>query len=86
MSSSLPPVMDRGGWLVCSADEKASLFPAHFEAKQCRNSFQQPYSCGHCSMLRSVAFRSSLVCKLPLNPYGGNVSTFLQAGGLGART
>ena len=38
-SSSLPPLMDRGGRLVWSADEMASLFSAHSDAKQCRGSF-----------------------------------------------
>ena len=35
-SSSLPPLADRGRELVWSADEKASLFSAHFDAKLCR--------------------------------------------------
>ena len=44
-SSSLPHLPNNGGKLVLSADEKASLFSAHFAAKQCRNSFQQLQSC-----------------------------------------
>ena len=44
-SPSLPRLVDRGGRLVWSAEEKASLFSAHFDAKQWRDSFQQPHSC-----------------------------------------
>ena len=74
VSSSLPPLLDRGGRLVWSADEKTPLFSAHFDAKQFRSSFQQPYSCARCQILRSVGFHSSFVCSLSLNldPFGGN--------------
>ena len=67
-SSSLSPLLDRGGRLVWSADEKTQLFSAYLYAKQCRNIFQQPYPCDRCPILRSVA------CRLPLylDPYGGN--------------
>ena len=30
--------------MIWLADEKTSLFSAHFDAKQCRDSFPQPYS------------------------------------------
>ena len=36
-SSSLPPLIDREGKLIGSADEKASLFSLHLDAKQCRD-------------------------------------------------
>ena len=74
VSSSLPPLLDRGGNLVWSADEKTPLFSSHFDAKQCRNSFQKPYSCDSCTILSYVAFRSNFVCSLPLNldSYGEN--------------
>ena len=73
-SSSLPPLADRGDKLVWSADEKASLFSAHFDAKHCRDSFQQPHSCDHFSALCSVVFRFSFTRSLLLHfdPYGGN--------------
>ena len=44
-SSSLLLLVDRGGRLVWSAEEKASLSSAHFDTKQCRDSFQQPHFC-----------------------------------------
>ena len=40
VSSSFLPLLDGGGRLIWSAEEKASLFSAHFDAKQCKNSFQ----------------------------------------------
>ena len=43
-SSFLPPLVDRGGKLAWSVDEKISLFSVHFAAKQCRGSFQLPHS------------------------------------------
>ena len=54
-----------------SADEKASLFSAHFEARWCRDNFQQPYSCDLSLVLCSVVFRSIFVCSLLLDLYGG---------------
>ena len=73
-NSRLPPLLDKESRLVWSVDEKASLFSAHFEAKQCRDSFQQPHSCDPTPVLYSVAFRSSSLCSLllDLDPYGGN--------------
>ena len=38
-SPRLAPKWDRRGRLVLSAEEKASLFSAHFDAKQCRDCF-----------------------------------------------
>ena len=35
--SNWPPMVNSGSRLVWSADEKALLFTAHFDAKQCRN-------------------------------------------------
>ena len=65
-----------------SADEKASLFSAHFDAKQCRDCFQQSYSCDSSPGLCSVAFQSSIIRSLllDLDPYAGidpDLSTFL---------
>ena len=71
---SLPPLVDRGGRLVWLAEEKASLFSAHFDAKQCRGSFRQPHFCDLSPVLCSVAFRSSSIRRLLLylDLYGGN--------------
>ena len=60
VSSSFPPLLDRGGRPVWSVDEKASLFSAHFAAKQCTDSLQQLYSCDPCPVFCSVAFRPTL--------------------------
>ena len=85
-SSSLPPLLDRGVRLIWSADEKVSLFSANSNAKQCRDSLQQPHSWDSFPVLCSVVFRSSPVQSLFLdqNPYGGNnpnrMYPFLQAG------
>ena len=73
-SSSLLPLVDRGGKLVWLADKNASLFSAHLDSEQCRDSFQQPHSCDPFPVLCSIAFRSSSVCSLllDLNPCDGN--------------
>ena len=53
---------------------KASLFSAHFNAKQCRDISQQPHSCEPSPVLCSVVFRSSFIRSLlvDLDPYCGN--------------
>ena len=73
-SSSLSTLLDRGGELVWSADEKASVFSAHFDAYHCRDSFQKLHSCDPSPVLCSVASCSSLICSLllDLDLYGGN--------------
>ena len=74
-SSSLPPLVNRGGRLVWSADEMASLVSAHFDANQCRDNIQQPHSCDPSPVLYSaVAFRSCSIRSLlqDLDPYSGN--------------
>ena len=65
--------MDRGGNLVWSADE-ASLLSAYFDAKQCRDCFQQPHSYDSSPVLYYAAFLSIFVRSLfqDLDPYGGN--------------
>ena len=70
--SNLLPLTDREGTLGWSANEKASLFSARFEAKQRRDSFQQLHSCDPSLVLCSVAFRSSFIrgLLLDLDPYG----------------
>ena len=75
-SSCFPPLVDRVGKLVWSADKKASLFSVHFVAKQFRDGFHLPHSCGSSPVLCSVAFPSSFVRSLilDLDPYDGNDS------------
>ena len=75
-SSSLPLLVDSGGRLVLSAEEKATLFSVHFDATQCRNSFQQWHSCDPCPVLRSVSFWSNFERSLllDLDPYGRNIN------------
>ena len=53
---------------------KTSLFSVHFDAKQCRDRFQQPHPCDPSPVLCSVTFCSNFVLSLllDLNPYGGN--------------
>ena len=74
-SSSLPPLIERrqagpGHWIRRSP----CFWLAHFDAKQCRDSFQQPHFCNTSLVLCSVAFRSSSIFSLllGLNPYSGN--------------
>ena len=73
-NSCLRPLIDRGGKLVWSANKNASLLSAHFDAKQRKDSFQQPDSCDPSPVLCSVAiwlsFAHSLL--LDLYSYGGN--------------
>ena len=74
VSFSLPTFVDKGGRLAWSADEKASLFSAHFDDKQCRDGFQQLHSCDPSPVLCSVAFWSSSIRSffLDLNSNSGN--------------
>ena len=67
-------MVEWGGKLVWTADEKASLFLAHFDAKQSRDSFQLPHSCDPSPVLCSVTFRSSFCTQfaLDLDPYCGS--------------
>ena len=71
--SSLPPLSDIKGKLVCSAIKKASVFSAFVDAKQCRGGFQQPHSCGPSQVRCSVALQPSSIYSLllDLDPYGG---------------
>ena len=73
-SSSLPPLPDMGGRLVWSSDEKACLFSAPFDTKQCSDSFQRAHFCDPSPVLCSVAFRSISISSLllDLDPCGGN--------------
>ena len=55
-NSGLPSLVDRGGKLVWSTDEKASLFSVYIGANQCIDSFHQPHSCDSSPIPCSVAF------------------------------
>ena len=52
---------------VWSPDKKTSFFSGHFDAKQCRDSFQQPHSCDPFLVLSFVAFQSSSIHSLLLD-------------------
>ena len=69
-SSNLPPLVERRVKLVWSADEKVSLFSGYFDAKQYRDSFQQPYCCDFFPVMCFLAFQSSVIRSLLLDPYG----------------
>ena len=73
-SSSLPSLVSRRGRLIWSAAAKASLISAHFDAKHCRDSLEQPHSSDPSPVLCSVVFRPSAIRSLllDLDPYGGN--------------
>ena len=73
-SSSLPPLVNKRGKRVWSADEKVLLFLVHFDAKLCRDHFQQPHSCDPFPLLCSVTFRCIFVRSLLLylDPNGRN--------------
>ena len=92
-SLNLLPLGDRRGKLVWSAEEKASLFSAHFDAKQNRDSFQQPQACDPSPVICFVAFRPNFICNLLLdldsyckNDFDGMFPLFLQAGSHGPGT
>ena len=52
------------------------MFSAHFDGKQCKNSFQQPHAYGSSPVQYFGAFRSSFISRvlLELDPYVGNDS------------
>ena len=75
LSSSLPPLVDGGGGLVCESVGKADLLSDHFDGKQSRESVDLPLTCHPSPSLTSFAFRSSVVRQLllDLDPYGGSL-------------
>ena len=76
LSWSLPPLVGRGGGLVCESVVKADLLSDHFDfdSKQSRESVDLPLTCHPSPRLTSFAFRSSEVRRLLLDfdPYGGS--------------
>ena len=73
-SSSLPPLVNEGGGLVCESVGKADLLSDHFDTKQSREAVDRPLTCHLSPSLTTFAFRSSEVRRLllDLDPYGGN--------------
>jgi len=72
-SSTLPPLLDVGGFLVCSSEGKANLLNGHFDSKQCRLDLPLPPTCHPEVKLSTFAFRSGELCRLllDLDAYGG---------------
>ena len=85
-SSSLLPLVDRGSKLVWPEEEKAPLFSAQCDAKQCRDRFQQLMSLHRYCVLLSFGLGLFAVCSwiwllvVEIIP----MSTSLQAGSSGA--
>ena len=72
-SSSLPPLVNEGGGLVCGSVGKADTMSDHFDSKQYMEAVDLPLTCHPSSSLTTFAFRSSEVRRLllGLDPYGG---------------
>ena len=72
-SSSLPPIVNEGGRLVCESVCKADLLSDHFDSKQSREAVDLPLTSNPSPRLTTFAFRSREVRHLLLDfdPYGG---------------
>ena len=72
-SSSLHPLVNEGGGLVCESVGKADLLSDHFDSKQSREAVDLPLTCHPSPRLTSFAFASSEVRRLllDLDPYSG---------------
>ena len=72
-SSSLPPLVGKGGRLICESVGKANLLSDHFDSKQSREAVDLLLVCHPSPSLTTIAFRSSEVRLLffDLDPYGG---------------
>ena len=72
-SSSLPPLLNEGGGLVCESDGKADVLSDHFDSKQSRKAVDLPLTRHPSPSLTTFAFMSSEVRRLllDLGPYGG---------------
>ena len=72
-SSSLPPLVGRGGGLVYKSVDKADPVSHYFDSKQSRESVDLPLTCHPSPSLITFAFRSSEVMRLlfDLDYYGG---------------
>ena len=68
-SLSLPPLVFKGGGLVCESVGKADLLSDHFGRKQSRGSVHMQLTCHQSPSLTTFAFRSSDVrCLVKLGP------------------
>ena len=72
-SSSLPPLVNEGGGLVCESVGKADLLSVHFDSKQSWEAVDLPLTCHPSPCITTFAFRSKEVRRLLLDfdPYGG---------------
>ena len=72
-SSSLPPLVNEGGRLVCESVGKDDLLSDHFDSKKSREADNLPLTCHPSPSLTTFAFRSREVRRLllDLDPYGG---------------
>ena len=72
-SSSLPPLVNEGGWLVCESVGKTDLLSDHFDSKQSREAVDLPLICHPSPSHTTFAFGSREVrhLLLDLDPYGG---------------
>ena len=72
-SSSMSPLVNEGGGLVCESVGKADLLSDHFDSKQSREAVDLPLTCHPSPSLTIFAIRSREVRRLllDLDPYGG---------------
>ena len=72
-SSSLPPLVNEGGGLVCESVCMADLLSDHFDSKHSMETVGLPLTCHPSPCLTTFAFRSREVKRLllDLDPYGG---------------
>ena len=73
MSSSLPPLVNKGSGLVCESVCKPDLLSDHFDSKQYGQAVDLPLTCHPSPSPSTFAFRSREVRRLLLDfhPYGG---------------
>ena len=69
----MPPLISKGGGLVCESVGKADLLSYHFNSKQSREAVDPPLTCHPSPSLTTFVVRSSEVRRLllDLDPYGG---------------
>ena len=63
-SSSLPPLVNEGGRLVCESVVKADLLSDQFDSKQSMEAVDLPLNCHPSASLTTFAFRSREVRRL----------------------
>ena len=72
-NSSLPPLVNEGGRLLCESVGMADLLSDHFDNMQSREAVDLPLTCHPSPSLTTFAFMSREVRRLllDLDPYGG---------------